>query len=259
MAAQPPRFSAVAERRVRQPSYDTLSLMKGPDNLDMRIARAWIDHTAAFWAWEELFNMGGAEKWHMIQVMVACAPDLPTLLYVAAGPVEDMMLNESMRHAMRNEAETNPRFRICLRGANGLPEEFQQLADLQSAVEPLPPSNAVEMTAREAAVMVGYFHHHDTSWAATLLEERIEQDPDAAWTVLKHLVKVGDDARHMREDIFLHAFEPFIRLNFATHQQHLKKTAERNEVFRRWLSCLKKPPTSDSAGWASFLRDIKSA
>jgi hypothetical protein len=188
----------------------------------------------------------------MIQAMIACAPDFATLCYVAAGPVEDLMMDESMWQVVRQEAEINRRVRLCLRGAYGLPKELQRLADTESEGEPLPSANAVEMTSEEAAVMVAYFQYHDTFWAAELLEEWTEHDPDAAWLILELLIKIGDDKPFVREDVFLHAFEPFVRWNLSTYQPHLKEMVLRNLALRQWLSG--RTAFSDS-GWRSLLPD----
>jgi hypothetical protein len=229
--------------------------MRRRDSLNTRLAQAWIQHEASFWAWEEVQDMAVPLRWRMVQAMVASAPDFATLCYIAAGPVEDLLLSERMQKLMHQEAEVKRRFRLCLRGAYGLPQELQRLADMEPEVEPLPPPNAMELTAREAEVMVGYFRNHDTFWASELLEEWIEQDPEAAWPTVELLIKISNDNPHVRELVLHGALKPFLQRHFSTYQGHLKEIVSCNVGLRRWLSDLKEAPINDS-DWTSFLKDL---
>src|SRR5688572_18351005 len=120
--------------------------MRRPTNHDYGVAHAWMEHAAAWWAWERVHvELDGPARWRMVQVMVAYAPDYGVLGYVAAGPVEDLMGGQFVK-LMRLEAENNPRFRICLGMTHGLPEELEPFADRRPEQEVLPPGLPLEVT-----------------------------------------------------------------------------------------------------------------
>jgi hypothetical protein len=230
--------------------------MRKPTNFDFRIVHAWMENAGAFWAWERLQEMIENDRlraWRMVQVMVACAPDRGLLGYVAAGPVEDLTLGDVVKPLMRQEAERNARFRICLGMANALPEELERLADRQT--KELPAATAIQATQDEVALMVAYFHGSDTSWAPTFLEELTRNQPSEALFILRLLV-AADEYPHVRDSVFLHAFDAFIRLNFATYREELKSLALQYDDLRRWCLSRKYCPTDDAESWSAFLQDL---
>src|SRR5215468_3869402 len=109
--------------------------MRRPTNFDYRIVHAWMENAGTSWAWERLHGMIASDLWRLVQLMVAYAPDEGLLGSVAAGPVEDLMVGESMKPLMRREAEMNPRFRICLGMTNGMPKELEAFEDRETRLE----------------------------------------------------------------------------------------------------------------------------
>lgn len=87
------------------------------------------------------------------------------------------MTNDAIKEAMCADAEVNPRFRVCLRAAYGLPDDLQVWAEQESAIEPLPSAGALQATPEEVALMTAWFHQNDTHWASTFFDERLEKSP----------------------------------------------------------------------------------
>jgi len=216
-----------------------------------------MENAGAWWAWERLHEMIEHDRqlaWRMVQVMVAYAPDQGLLASVAAGPVEDLF---GLKQLMRQEAEINPRFRICLGMTNGLPEELEPFADRETRLEAVPTMNTSEATPEEIALMVAWFHHSDTSWAPMLLDELNRGRPDDALFVLRLLLASGDEYPHLREKVFLEVFNTFVQLNFAMYRDELKALARQHDDLRRWCLDMKRGPADDSESWATFLHDLR--
>lgn len=229
----------------------------------MLIASAWLEHHAATWAWDtlnELIDSDPVAAWQMIQLLVAYAPDYGTLAAVAAGPVEDLLSRDNAFEAMRREAEVNPRFRVCLQGAYGLPDDLQKHADKAVGTESLPPRTSPPAgSAEQIALMVSWFHHSDTHWAITVLEERIKREPENAWRVLRVLLRLADDLRERQHDVFLFGFDAFLRRHLATHITSIIDLARRHEDLRAWFLAAKRPPVDNLDLWKEFIDKLASA
>src|SRR5437762_2249983 len=105
--------------------------------------------------------------------------------------------------------------------------------------------------------MVGYFHHHDTGWAFMLLEELTRRHPDEALFILGLLLKVSAEMPPLREEIFLHAFDLFVRLNFDTYRDELKNLALQNDDLRQWFLNRANEGINGAGGWAAFVDDLR--
>lgn len=225
----------------------------------MLIASTWLEHHGSTWAWEKLTDLietEPVEAWAIVRLMVAHAPDSGALAAVAAGPVEDLLSHDEMLEAMRAEAVENRRFRICLGGAYGLPDELQAHAEVSAVRKPLPaPHGYPESTAEQISLMVAWFHQSDTHWATTFLDERIKTAPDSAWSLLRLLLRLSDDVVDRQEDVFLHGFEPFLKRHLATHHASIAEVAARHAGVREWMTSYRRPPVDDHALWADFLRE----
>ena len=237
--------------------------MDKPTTREMLLATTWLEHHGSTWAWEELNDLIRADPnaaWKMVQVMVAFGPDYGTLAAVAAGPVEDLLSDNENFEPMRREAERSFRFRICLRAAYGLPHDLQRYTDEVLPDEPLPPSVDTPVpSADQVALMVAWFHHSDTDWARTFLDEQIRDDPGGAWTIVRLLLRLSDDTPERREDVFLFAVEPFIRRHLDTYRTELIDVARRRQELRSWLIATKRPLVENHDGWKEFVDAISSA
>jgi hypothetical protein len=191
----------------------------------------------------------------MIQVMVAYAPDDALLGYVAAGPVEDLMGGKFLQ-LMREEAQANPRFRIALGMTNRLHNELEPFADRDREGKRLPPVQPLALTPDEIELMTAYFHLGDTSWASSLFSELNRGNPAEALFMLQLLLDHVERTPHLREEVFVHAVNPFIHVNFATYKSELKALAVSNKALREWFLESKRPWTSDLKGWVAFVREL---
>lgn len=240
----------------------TLHVMKRPPYTDMLIATHWLDHHGSMWAWEELDHLVGSDPraaWEIIRLMVAYAPDYGSLAAVAAGPVEDLLSRDESFEPMRAEAEANPRFRLCLAAAYGLPADLQVYAEKETAARQLPPPTVYpDATGSRTALIVAWFHQSDTHWAGAFLNERIRTDGDAAWPVLRVLLRLSDDLVELQKDVFLFAFEPFLKRHLATHRAELTELARSHTALRERLFHYRNPPVENHELWAAFLVDLGS-
>ena len=234
--------------------------MEPPTLTDMLIATTWLKHHGSTWAWDKLNDLietEPMEAWEIVRLMVAHAPDYGTLASVAAGPVEDLLSRDETFAPMRVEAVENRRFRICLGGAYGLPDDLQAFAESEAVREPLPAAAAYPTSlAEHVSLMVAWFHQSDTHWAATFLDERIKGDPDSAWLLLRILLRLSEDIVDRREDVFLHGLEPFVRRHLATHHSAVAQAAKRSVRLREWLMNYRRPPVDDPDLWSDFMREI---
>ena len=236
--------------------------MDKPTTREMLLATSWLDHHGSTWAWDELNDLIQADPlaaWRIVQVMVAFVPDYGTLAAVAAGPVEDLLSDNEDFEPMRREVEINLRFRICLRAAYGLPDDLQRYADEALPDEPLPPSvDAPIPSADQVAVMVAWFHHSDTSWATTFLDEQIRDDPGGAWRIVRLLLRLSDDVPERREDVLLFAVEPFVRQHLDTYRTQLIDLARRRHELRSWLIATERPLVENDDVWKALVDAISS-
>ena len=130
--------------------------MRRPTNFDYKVVLDWQANRSVSWAWEHMFEMLGHDRnaaWRMVQVMVAYAPSYDVLALVAAGPVEDLF---GMKELMRDEAEKNARFRICLGFTHGLPPELEPFADRENDMPTLPSASPIDASPEEISLMTAY-------------------------------------------------------------------------------------------------------
>jgi hypothetical protein len=232
--------------------------MRKPTNFDYSKVLDWVYHHRSFWAWErmdELLREDAHRAWRMVQVMIAYAPDSGTLGYVAAGPVENLMGGEFIP-LMREEAENSPRFRIALGMTNGLAKELEPFAERTADFEELPPVQPISVTAEEIALMVAYFHNGDTCWAASLFSQLKHHNAAEAFFMLQMLLDKAEKNPELLNDVFVHAVDPFIAINFSGYKSDLTAIAMRNEALRQYFIDTKYPRTNDSEGWADMIRDL---
>jgi hypothetical protein len=183
---------------------------------------------------DELVRTDARAAWHLVQVMVAYAPDYGALISVAAGPVEDLR-NPAIIPLMVAEAQVNARFRVCLGAANAMPEELERLALKHGEHQPLPPANAVDATADEIRVMTAWFHNHDTFWIAHMLKEWNKASPNDALQVLRVLLKLCDESPQVREAVLSEAVEGFLRHNPTEYREQVEWLARDHEALREYL------------------------
>jgi len=190
----------------------------------------------------------------MVQVMVAYAPCLDVLALIAAGPVEDLF---GLTKLMLDEAEKNPRFRICLGMTNGLPPELEPFADRENRIPTLPPARPMDATAEEITLMTAYFHYFDTMWASKYLEELNGKQPDEALFILRLLLG-SREYPHVREEVFRDAFARFVGKNLARYLTELSTLVQEHEDLRQWCVNRKSSPVhvKDIEGWTAFVHDI---
>jgi hypothetical protein len=175
----------------------------------------------------------------MVQVMVAYAPCLDVLALIAAGPVEDLF---GLSKLMLDEAEKNPRFRICLGMTHGLPPEL-------------------EPTPEEISLMTAYFHYFDTMWASSYFEELNTKQPEEALFILRLLLGSREYPYLREEEVFGDAFARFVGKNIARFRTELRALVQEHEDLRQWCVNRKSPPlfVEDIEGWTAFMRDIGSS
>jgi hypothetical protein len=238
--------------------------MDKPTTQDMLLATAWLEHHGSTWAWDDLNDLIQSDPvaaWKIIQVMVAYAPDYATLAAVAAGPVEDLLSVDEDFEPMRREAEASARFRICLSGAYGLPDDLQRYADERSSSDQLPRAGVTPPipSADQLTIAVGWFHHSDTHWATTFLDEQIKHHPDDAWRIVRLLLWLSDNLSERRHDVFLFAVEPFVRQHLETHRGQLIDLARGRPELRSWFVATKRPPVENHKLWNDFIVTLSSA
>jgi hypothetical protein len=208
--------------------------MRDPTPLHYGLAHDWLYHTSSFWAWEQVHELSFAERWHLVKVMIAYAPDYSALCRVAAGPVEDLACNAADIPMMVEEAKINARLRVALGGAY-VPQELERVAERPGEHAVLPSANAVDATPEEIVLMTAWFHHHDTFWAAKRFEEWNKNAPEDAFQVLRALLKLTEDAPHLRRDVFVHALDVFLRRNSAAYGQQINDLTRESESLREYL------------------------
>ena len=238
--------------------------MDKPTTQEMLLATAWLDHRGSTWAWDALNDLIQSDPlaaWKIVHLMVAFAPDYGTLAAVAAGPVEDLLSVDEAFEPMRRVAEANARFRICLSGAYGLPDDLQRYANDCSSSDPLPPAGLAPPTpsADQLASAVAWFHHSDTHWATTFLDEQIKHHADDAWRTIRLLLRLSDDLPERREDVLLFAVEPFVRQHLETYRAQLIDLARRRPELRAWFVATKRPPVENHELWNDFIVTLSSA
>jgi hypothetical protein len=207
--------------------------MQEPTPLHYDLAHVWLCHTSSFSAWEEVHELNFGERWHLVKVMLAYAPDYTALGSVAAGPVEDLASSDNIA-LMVEEAKVNARFRVALGGAY-VPQELARFAERPGEHAVLPPPNAVDATPAEIALMTAWFHHDDTFWAAHKFEEWNKNEPEGAFQVLRALLKLTEDAPHLRRDVFVHALDAFLRQNGAGYAQQINHLTRQYDALRDYL------------------------
>jgi hypothetical protein len=203
----------------------------------------------------ELVSEDPHRAWRMVQVMIAYSPDVGTLGYVAAGPVEDLMGGEFLP-LMRQEAENSPRFRIALGMTNGLAKELEPFAQRTVDFEKLLPIQPLPLTPEEIELMTAYFRQHDTIWAGRLFDELNRYNPPEALFMLQMLLDKASEMPDLLGKVFGQAVNPFVRANFTAYKSELTAIAMRYEALRQYFITTKYPGTKDSEGWADMIRDL---
>src|SRR5262245_20226316 len=95
--------------------------MRTPTNFEYNVVLTWQENRTVFWFSDRMRELEHDAAWRLVQVMVAYAPSTDVLALIAAGPVEDLF---GLVELMRDEAEKNARFRICLGHTYGLPPQL---------------------------------------------------------------------------------------------------------------------------------------
>jgi len=234
--------------------------MRRPTNFDYKVVLTWQANNSVWWASERMFELLQNDRpaaWRMVQVMVAYAPSPDILALVAAGPIEDLF---DLKQLMRDEAEINARFRICLGSTNGLPPELEPFADRKKGNARLPLARPLVATPEEVSLMTAYFHYFDTMWASDYLEELNGKHPDDALFILR-LLLASREYPHVREEIFHDAFSQFIGKHLARYRTELSALVQEHEDLRQWCVKRKSPPlfVNDIEGWTAFIHDIGSS
>jgi len=234
--------------------------MRKPTNFDYSVVLDWQANKTVNWASERMYEMLEHDRtgaWRMVQVMVAYAPSLDLLGLVAAGPIEDLF---GLRQLMRDEAEKNARFRLCLGSTNGLPPELEPFADREKGITTLPPARPIDATPDEISLMTAYFHYFDTMWASAYLEELNRKQPDEALFILR-LLLASREYPHVREEVFHDAFSRFVGKNLVRYRTELSALVQEHEDLRQWCVERKSAPplVKDVEEWTAFLRDIASS
>ena len=232
--------------------------MRRPTNFDYSVVLDWQAHKSVNWASDCMYEMLEHDRtgaWRMVQVMVAYAPSLDVLGLVAAGPIEDLF---GLKQLMRDEAEKNARFRLCLGSTNGLPPELEPFAEREKGLTTLPPARPIDATPDEISLMTAYFHYFDTMWASAYLEELNRKQPDEALFILR-LLLASREYPHVREEVFHDAFSGFVGKNLVRYRTELSDLVQEHEDLRQWCVERKPPLVKDGEEWTAFLRDIASS
>jgi len=230
------------------------------------LAAEWVTHMTNEAAWDEMREVVENDReraWRLIRVIVGCAPDYDVLATVAAGPVEDL-IDQHGDWAMpmiAEEARNNVRLRICLGAAySPFPADLRALVESETAdVRDLAVDPELIVTGEDLALIMAWLHHSDTAWSSEFPKQMTENDPAAAWDVLRVLFAFADEDTRIRQDVFEHALDPFIRRHFTAYREHLIGLGRKSAAFREWTRDQKRPVTDDATTWAAFIADLVSA
>jgi len=231
--------------------------MQRPTNFDYKVVLDWQANKSLWWACERIFEILEHDRpaaWRMVQVMAAYAPSQDLLAVVAAGPIEDLF---NLKELMRDEAEKNARFRICLGSTNGLPPELEPFADREKGITPLPPARPIDATPEEISLMTAYFHYSDTMWASAYLEELNRKQPDEALFILR-LLLASREYPYVREEVFCDAFSRFVGKHLARFRTELIALVQEHEDLHQWCVNRTSPPlfVEDIEAWTAFVHDL---
>src|SRR5262249_50261321 len=106
--------------------------------------------------------------------------------------------------------------------------------------------------------MVTLFHHVDTRWADSLLEELNLYDPAEALFMLEMLLDKAEETPDLLKDVFARAVDPFVRFNLTAYRSELTALAMRNEALRQWFIRTIFPWTDDPEAWADMIKKLNS-
>lgn len=81
----------------------------------------WAKRNATFWAWEWVNDAAMANRPGVVELLgrlLAAAPDEESVFYLAAGPLEDLIVYQgsAVFGEVENAARTDPRMRLALTG-----------------------------------------------------------------------------------------------------------------------------------------------
>jgi hypothetical protein len=239
--------------------------MERPKTTSMILAGEWVTHLTNEAAWDEMRNVVANDPeraWRLIRTMVGCAPDYDVLAAVAAGPVEDLIdrHGESAMAIIAEDATKNARLRICLGATySEFPADLSALVEGEAAdVRDLAVDPELSVTGKDFALVMAWLHYSDTAWSSEFLKEMTENDPAAAWDVLRVLTRFAEEDTRIQRDVFEDAFEPFIRRHFSAYRDHLIGLGRKSAAFRQWACDRKRSATEDAATWAAFIAVLTS-
>ena len=231
----------------------------------MVIASEWLSNAVTYEAWETLDALVRDEPenaWRVVKLMVGYAPDYGTLAAIAAGPVESLLdLDYEWMREIGDEAGRNVRMRICLRGVyTDLPDDVRvSVENEQTDVRSVPQAGLADATDEEIGLMIRWLQHSSTSLANTLFLEMLKDDPEDAWDIVRVLVRFAEDDTSIREDVYLHAVDAFLRKHFTTYRDRIVELARKSPALRKEFSNPERVPIEDKAVWREFLASLESA
>lgn len=232
----------------------------------MMLASEWITHLTNEDAWDQIDELVTGEPdraWRIIRAVINSAPDYGVLSAIAAGPVEDLISRhgDTFMPILLEDAKNSARVRICLRATySDLPSELRALIEAETAdVRDVPVDQAARLEGEDLALVISWLHHSDTSWASEFLKEMTENDPAAAWDVLRVLAVFAEEDARIRDDVYEDAFAPFIRSHLHDYYDRLVALGHKSVAFRQWVTDRKRPLIEDAEKWVTFIRELASA
>ena len=163
--------------------------VKVPSAMEFTLILDWIANAETFDAWEELSEMiedQPEEAWRFVRNMIDLAPTARLACVIAAGPLEDLLSKHSEMFGARMEdsARSDLRFHEALKGV-WLSDPEWLAARMKAVLAEVPAGNAalprVELSREDYRFISRWFHHADTMWAVTYINELVRTDADEAW------------------------------------------------------------------------------
>jgi uncharacterized protein DUF6869 len=194
-----------------------------------------------FDAWEdldEMVNERPEQAWRLIRDMVDIAPD-HLLSVIAAGPLESLLKRYGKKFVarMKKAAATDSQFQRCLRRVWLFkPEWLAREVNDAMASQSKPRPSAGRITKKRARFIARYFHHCDTLWAPSRLDELMRTDIDAAWRILLLLIQIANEEKpHALKAIDVHAFSKLINVRGPEVHERVVDEAGRNATIKSWI------------------------
>ncbi len=106
----------------RRPGRSSLPEAAQPNKLseeDEELLSSWFASKQTKWAsglMQELTDQNPERSWPIIKALVEAAPDDPTVSYIGAGPVQDLLSKhgEQFIERIEQQATVDAKFRACL-------------------------------------------------------------------------------------------------------------------------------------------------